>query len=68
MGLAEAVVESVSACEPAAQPWLYRYLKLSPHNQIITLQLVTVSRLLPDLQKHFAHRRQHGLPWYGGEA
>ena len=29
MGLAEAIVESVSACDPAAQPWLYRCKMIS---------------------------------------
>ena len=29
MGLAEAIVESVSACDPAAQPWLYRCKTIS---------------------------------------
>merc|ERR1712192_167979 len=32
MGLAEAVVESVSACDPAAQPWLYRNILLTGGN------------------------------------
>ena len=29
MGLAEAIVESVSACDPAARPWLYRCKTIS---------------------------------------
>jgi len=32
MGLAEAIVESVSACDPAAQPWLYRNILLTGGN------------------------------------
>ena len=66
MGLAEAVVESVSACEPAAQPWLYRFFLKTNHFTFKVISSVTVS-FTTDLQKHFTHWRQHGVPWDEGE-